>query len=447
MGGREVRPSFVGFRFIDWALREGLIRSRPEGVLLGRQLIRKRYVLRCDGKTSPAHKSKSGRELADFVDDSVFYAFAVSERPKLFSPFDDDVRQRLQFGFRPQKRGTPGLALLPVHVFAIPASTAAIALCWLGISTLYTVVAMQIIGFVLAGIAVLAFVGCGIAFILKTVRHFPAVKDEWNHPFKLNLFGFITLCILEFAAISFFIDFTLTMVVFYIGTVLQLALNFLVAARWVRLARSLSDINPSAFVPVVGLAAISIAAVPAGIGPFGLLILGAALVYWLSLFALLFLRLFFVGGLAKSALPMIFMAVATPSMLCTGYMTFNPVPDIAAQMLFGIPLFFMAFILVIRLSTDRVAFSISHWAYVYPFAVFAVASQRYANMMRVLSASANGLTIMLVAVTTGIASLLWLWAVASTIYGAVNKRLVARETHVLSEEMAAQMYAGKKGKQ
>lgn len=51
IGTREVLPAFVGFRFIDWAIRTEQCKTRQEAAQLGRDLIRKRYLLRSDGKT------------------------------------------------------------------------------------------------------------------------------------------------------------------------------------------------------------------------------------------------------------------------------------------------------------------------------------------------------------------------------------------------------------
>lgn len=96
LGSRDVKPCIVGFRFIDWAIREKQAANRLDAVALGRELIRKGYLFRSDGKTSATHKSKRGRELAEFVDDGVFYYFPVAERPKLFKALEEEVRERLQ---------------------------------------------------------------------------------------------------------------------------------------------------------------------------------------------------------------------------------------------------------------------------------------------------------------------------------------------------------------
>ncbi len=469
IGARQVKPCFVGFRFIDWALREKLAANRTEAVNLGKELIRKRYVGRSDGKekkavalqifnlfmskgkTSSTHKSKRGRELAEFVDDAVFYYFAVQERPKLFKPLDDDVRERLLYGFRPAKAGTPGLLLMPVGIFVIPLATSGMGLMWLGLATVYLVGDLLYVGFVFSGLALVLYFGCLIAYGIKAFRHFAAVRDEWNHPFKMNLFGVISLTLLNFTAIAAFIDVTLTTVLFYIATPLQLLITFLAAARWLSVARGLNDINPSYFIPIVGLAAIPVASVPVGNMGLGFLILGASIIYWLLMFALQFLRIFFVGSLPRSALPMLFLSVAPPCLLTTAYITLiQPLggippatPDLFAQLLFGIALFNTCLFTMIRLVTPRVPFMLSHWGYVFPLTAFAIACQRYASIMRAVSGTANGLTILLVIISLSIASIMWAWAAFSTVYYAFGRRLIAREAKVLSEETAEKVYQGK----
>jgi hypothetical protein len=58
-------------------------------------MVKRFFIGIRQGKTSATHKSKRGRELAEFVDDSVFYFFPILERPKLFKSLDEDVRERL----------------------------------------------------------------------------------------------------------------------------------------------------------------------------------------------------------------------------------------------------------------------------------------------------------------------------------------------------------------
>ncbi len=49
--GRLMRPNIVGFRFVDWAVREKFAKTREEAVVLGQGLVDKRFIERADGKT------------------------------------------------------------------------------------------------------------------------------------------------------------------------------------------------------------------------------------------------------------------------------------------------------------------------------------------------------------------------------------------------------------
>lgn len=173
-------------------------------------------------------------------------------------------RRVTSYGFRPEKEGTPDLVLMPVGIFVVPLATTGFALVWLGLATVYLVGDLLYVGFVFAGLSVVLYVGAIVAYGLKAFRHFSAVRDEWNHPFKVNIFGVIPLTLLNLTAIASFIDITLATVLFYIATPVQLLLTFMAAARWLSVARGLNDINPSYFIPIVGLAAIPVAAVPVG---------------------------------------------------------------------------------------------------------------------------------------------------------------------------------------
>ena len=445
IGMRQVKPCIVGFRFIDWAIREGHAKTRPEAIVLGNELIAKRYLLRSDGKTSSTHKSKRGRELAEFLDDSVFYFFAVQERPKLFIPLDDEVRDRLQYGFRPEKLGTPGLVLFPVGVFGVPLGVMSFSLVWLNIGSVFAIPFFEIVGFIFAGLATLAFVACLVAYTLKSVRHPAAVKDEFGHPFKVNLFGMISITWLLGAVVSAFINTVMCQVFFYTGTILQLFATLFLASRWVKMAKNLTvkDINPSYFIPIAGIAVIPIASVPAQIREFGYLMLGAAVIYWILMFSLLFARLFFLGAMYKSSLPLLFIAVAPPSLISIAYMTLTPVLDIGGRFFYGIALFNLCMFSIIRLSTPSVSFALTHWAYVFPLSAFAVASLKYAQVLRDASATAPGLTLLLVTISVVAATVFFVWCSVMTVIQGFRRKLIGREAKMLSEETAQKVYQGK----
>jgi tellurite resistance protein len=335
-------------------------------------------------------------------------------------------------------------------------------LVWLSLATLYGAVGFEIVGYVFAGIGALVFTLCCVAYCIKGLKHPAAVKDEWNHPFKVNLFGYISLNILVFSAVAAFFNQILTQILFYTGTVLQLFLVFLTALRWVKIANGLNNINPSYFIPIAGLAFIPVPAEGAGIAEFGWLILGAAMVYWVLMFALIFLRIFFVGPLARSSLPMMFMIVTPPALITIAYMTLaapivaNPgngtagVPmDTFAKLLYGITLFNTALFTILRIGTPRVPFMLVHWSYVFPLAMFSVATQRYAAglqanfSLNLVGASSNALATLLVTVSIIAVSVFWIWAVIMTMFYGFRKKLVARESKVLSEETANKVYQGK----
>lgn len=443
-GVRQVGPNMVGFRFVDWALREKKASTRPEAVQLGRMLIAKRYLIRADGKTSSSHKNKRGRDLAEFEDDNVFYIFPVAERHELFALLDSDVRDKLLYGFRPVKRGTPMLVLLPVGIFTVPLATSGVALSWLGLDALFPGRSYYIVGFVVAGLALALFLTALVAYLIKCFVHGGAVRDEWNHPMKINLFGMITLTMLNFTAIGSFIDPILTTVLFYISAPLQIGVTLFTAARWVRIARGISDINPSYFIPVVGLAAVPIASVPAGISEFGWLMLGAGTVYWLLMFALIVMRVFFVPNLPRTTLPMLLMAIAPPCLIVNSYLTlsFNII-DVASRMLFGVALFNTVLFTIIRVGTPRVSFMLAHWSYIFPLATFSVACQKYSQAIRGIGGAAGPLSVFLVIVSLIVVCILWLWAAGATVYYLFHENLVAREAKVLSEETAGKVYQGK----
>ncbi len=194
-----------------------------------------------------------------------------------------------------------------------------------------------------------------------------------TNPVAMNVFSTISMTMLAISIGCLRIDAVLSAAVWWIATPFQSLLAVLIASQWVMQPRSLQELVPHMFLPVVGLALVPISGVALGFRTIGALYWGTSFVFWVLLFTQLMQRLFFLGVLPPKMVPSMFISVAPPCLVGLAYVELNPGADneLLPWALYGVALFFVALMTVIRARLVSIPLSTSWWAYVFPMANFA----------------------------------------------------------------------------
>ena len=264
-----------------------------------------------------------------------------------------------------------------VSFFATVMGMAGLALAWQRAHEILAVPGT--IGQWLAVIAALLFVLVVASYGLKLLRHRDAVLEELHHPIKLSFFPAFSISLVLLAMLALSTSMPLARALWLAGAAVHLVLTLYVMTQWIYQSHfTIQHSTPAWFIPVVGNILLPIAAVPLGYVEAGWFFFAIGLVFWLVLKVLVFNRFIFHDPLPARLLPTMFILVAPPSIGFLAYLQLNggELNDFAR-----ILYFFAAFLVLLLLVQFRrftgSAFFLSWWAYSFPLAAFAIASQVY----------------------------------------------------------------------
>ncbi len=292
------------------------------------------------------------------------------------------------------------LAYLPVGLFGGVMGLSGLALAWRHAQLLFG--APSWVGDVLGALALLAFVVLAVAYGVKMVSAFAAVKAEFQHPVAGNLFGLVPISMLLLAILLAPLSLTAARIVWAIGATAMTLFAWLVVSRWLHLRQELVHATPAWIVPVVGLLDVPLA-VPVLQWPevHGMMMFGLAvgLFFAMPLFTLIMSRLLFQEPMPAVMQPTLLIMVAPFSVGFSAYVATTGQIDGMAQALYMLTLFIMAVLLARLRHLGNCPFRLSWWSVSFPLAASSVSTQRYAEHAQM-------------ALTTGIAAVLLAFATA-----------------------------------
>lgn len=193
-------------------------------------------------------------------------------------------------------------------------------------------------GLVAAAFALVVFGLLGLACIVRLQVHPDAVHADLLHPVRHAFMAALPISMLLLASLGVHLfggtDATLDMmliVVWLMGSVLQLWSTWWVLARWLRAKESRGlmwqHFTPVLFIPVVGNVLAPIGGVPLGLGAWATAQFGVGLFLWPVLVALLVVRMVEAGPLPARMAPTLFVSLAPPSLVGLSLLTLHAPND------------------------------------------------------------------------------------------------------------------------
>jgi len=234
------------------------------------------------------------------------------------------------------------------------------------------------------------------------------------------------MTLLALAVVALSVNSLLAEALWWIGTPMQLLLALIIATRWMLRSRSLQEMTPHMFLPVVGLSLVPIAGAPLRLEEIGNLFFGVSFIFWIVLFTILFHRLFFVGKLPPKMVPAIFLAIAPPSLIGLAYYGLNGSSlGQVGRMIYGMSTFFIVLLFFFRIMLTSVPFSMAWWAYTFPFATYGALTVRYHQALSVGITDVIGFipTFVLVVLVAALVNFTWLSVFVFTLVYVIRRRL------------------------
>lgn len=262
---------------------------------------------------------------------------------------------------------------LPVQLFAVIMGVSGFAIIF---AKAYHLIDMPywIYG-VLLFVDTVLFLTIFIAYMFKWLLYPDAVKKEFYHPIKSSFMAAISISFL-LVSIAYY-DFapTVSILLWYIGTPLQLVFTLIVMRYWIHNEFKVVHSNPAWFIPIVGNALVPVVGVEAAPVWVSLFFFALGMFFWMVLFTIMMYRIVFHHPLAKKLVPTLFILIAPPAVGFISYFRItNGSIDMFGMFLYFIALFTLFLLLFMIRMFDAREFFISWWAYTFPLAAITIAT-------------------------------------------------------------------------
>jgi tellurite resistance protein len=276
--------------------------------------------------------------------------------------------------------GKPILDYLPVGLFGSVMGLTGLSVAWRLAHARYG--APEWINLAIGGLAVLAFLLVAVAYAIKMLTAFAAVRTEFRHPIAGNLFGTLLISLLLLPIVIEPFAHRLAQCVWILGATGMVLFAWRIVSRWMSDRQQVAHATPAWIIPVVGLLDVPLALPMLGLPPLhGLMVFAVAvgLFFAVPLFTLIFSRLLFEPPLPDALKPTLLILVAPFAVGYSAYTVTVGQTDVFAEALYMLTLFLLAVLLgQLRNLPLCCPFRVSWWAVSFPLAASSIAALRFA---------------------------------------------------------------------
>ncbi len=213
------------------------------------------------------------------------------------------------------------------------------------------------------------------AYMFKVLLYPHAVKKEFKHPIKSSFTAAISISFLLLSIAYYDFAPTLSILLWYIGTPLQLFFTLFVMNYWIHNELKVVHSNPAWFIPIVGNVLVPIIGVEAAPMYVSLFFFALGMFFWIVLFTITLNRIIFHHPLAKKLIPTFFILIAPPAVGFVSYFRITSGSiDMFSVFLYSVALFTLFLLLFMVKMYDIKEFFISWWAYTFPLAAITIAT-------------------------------------------------------------------------
>ncbi|CAK9321674.1 unnamed protein product [Citrullus colocynthis] len=300
----------------------------------------------------------------------------------------------------PKDEKWPFLLRFPIGCFGICLGLSSQAVLWRALATSPATKFLHISPFINLAIWVLATAAlCSVtvAYVLKCIFYFEAVRREYFHPVRVNFF-FAPWVVCMFLAISVpprFVSEPLHPAVWCVFMGPYFLLELKIYGQWLSggKRRLCKVVNPSSHLSVVGNFVGAILAAKCGWLEAAKFLWSVGFAHYLVVFVTLYQRLPTSEALPKELHPVYSMFIAAPSAASIAWQTIYDDFDGLSRTCFFIALF-LYISLVVRINFfTGFRFSVAWWSYTFPMTTASVATIKYAEHVPTVVSKGLALTL------------------------------------------------------
>ena len=216
-----------------------------------------------------------------------------------------------------------------------------------------------------------------VLYILKLVTSFEEVKNEFNHPIKINFFPTVSISLLLLSVALNSVDISFSEYLCYIGTWWHFIFTLSIINTWMHEKNrfQIHHMNPSWFIPAVGNILIPVAGINYLSTEINWFFFSLGLFFWIILLVIFFYRIIFHESMTEKMIPTLFILIAPPAIAFVSYFKLTGVLNDFSKILFS----FAVFMNILVFSQINVFlriknYHLSLWAYSFPLAAMSIAT-------------------------------------------------------------------------
>ncbi|CAF2088743.1 unnamed protein product [Brassica rapa] len=310
----------------------------------------------------------------------------------------------------PSEQTWPFLLRYPISTFGMCLGVSSQAIMWKTLATAEPTKFLHVplwINQALWFISVALVFTIAIIYLLKIILYFEAVRREYYHPIRINFFfaPFISLLFLALGVPPSVMT-ELPQFLWYLLMFPFICLELKIYGQWMSGGqRRLSRVaNPTNHLSIVGNFVGALLGASMGLREGPMFFYAVGMAHYLVLFVTLYQRLPTNETLPKDLHPVFFLFVAAPSVASMAWAKITGSFDYGSKVCYFIAIF-LYFSLAVRINFFRgIKFSLSWWAYTFPMTGAAIATIRYATVVR--STMTQVMCVILCAIATLVVSAL-----------------------------------------
>ncbi|KAJ4900446.1 S-type anion channel SLAH3 [Raphanus sativus] len=310
----------------------------------------------------------------------------------------------------PSEQTWPFLLRYPISTFGMCLGVSSQAIMWKTLATAEPTKFLHVpllINEALWFISVALIFTIAIIYLLKIILYFEAVRREYYHPIRINFFfaPFISFLFLALG-VPPSVTTELPQFLWYLLMFPFICLELKIYGQWMSGGqRRLSRVaNPTNHLSIVGNFVGALLGASMGLREGPIFFYAVGMAHYLVLFVTLYQRLPTNETLPKDLHPVFFLFVAAPSVASMAWAKITGSFDYGSKVCYFIAIF-LYFSLAVRINFFRgIKFSLSWWAYTFPMTGAAIATIRYATVVR--STMTQVMCVILCAIATLVVSAL-----------------------------------------
>eukprot|EP00249_Psilotum_nudum_P010142 c22359_g1_i1 orf=688-2631(+) len=320
----------------------------------------------------------------------------------------------------PLDRKWPFLLRFPISCFGICLGLGSQSILWKLLSTTPSMHFLHVpkeINIIVWCLALMTLIVIFLAYSLKCLFYFEAVRREYYHPVRVNFFFapwiasmFLTIGVSPVIATS------INPALFWVFMVPITMLELKIYGQWLSGGeRKLSKMaNPSLHLSVVGNFVGAILGTLAGQREAAIFYWAVGLAHYLVLFVTLYQRLPTNEALPRELHPVFFLFIAAPSTASVAWEGIAGHFDMVSRITYFVALFLFTS-LIVRVNLFRgIRFSVTWWAYTFPTTAVSIATVKYSD--GVTNVFTKGLATLLSLISTISVSTLFVTTILHAFY-------------------------------